>query len=132
MSCNSGIYTVNTGATATAGGSIPLGSIIRRFGCNINLNGNGIIINGAGYYDFDIVLTALPAAAGAITATLMRDGVAVPGATATVTAAAVGEAVTLPLTAMVRQFGNCAGSTYTVVLSAAATVSNIAVTVDKI
>lgn len=59
-------------------------------------------------------------------------GVAVPGATATVTAAAVGEAVTLPLTAMVRQFGNCAGATYTVVLSAAATVSNIAVTVDKI
>ena len=48
MSCNSGIYTVNTGATATAGGSIPLGSINRRFGCNINLNGNGIIINGAG------------------------------------------------------------------------------------
>lgn len=97
-----------------------------------NLNGNGIIINGAGYYDFDIVLTALPAAAGAITATLMRDGVAVPGATATVTASAVGEAVTLPITAMVRQFGNCAGSTYTVVLSGAATVSNIAVTVDKI
>lgn len=55
-----------------------------------------------------------------------------PGATATVTAAAVGEAVTLPITAMVRQFGNCAGATYTVVLSGAATVSNIAVTVDKI
>lgn len=61
-----------------------------------------------------------------------RAGVAVPGATATVTAAAVGEAVTLPITAMVRQFGNCAGATYTVVLSGAATVSNIAVTVDKI
>ena len=59
-------------------------------------------------------------------------GVAVPGATATVTAAAVGEAVTLLITAMVRQFGNCAGATYTVVLSGAATVSNIAVTVDKI
>lgn len=132
MSCNSGIYTVNAGATANAGGAIPLGSIIRRFGCNINLNGNGIIINGAGYYDFDIVLTVLPAAAGAITATLMRDGVAVPGATATATAAAIGDAVTLPITAMVREFGNAPAGTFTVVLSAAATVSNIAVTVDKI
>ena len=42
------------------------------------------------------------------------------------------ELLTLPLTAMVRQFGNCAGATNTVVLSAAATVSNIAVAVDKI
>ncbi len=132
MSCNSAIYTVNTGATATAGGAIPLGSIIRRFGCNVNLNGNGIIINGAGYYDFDIILTAVPAAAGALTATLMRDGVAVPGATATATVATVGNSVTLPITAMVRQFANCDGATYTVVLSGAATVSNIAVTVDKI
>lgn len=132
MSCNSGIYTVNTGATATAGGAIPLGSIIRRFGCNINLNGNGIIINGAGYYDFDVVISAIPATAGAITATLLRDGVAVPGATATTTVATVGNAVTLPITAMVRQFGNCAGSTFTVTLSGAATVSNIAVTVDKL
>ena len=132
MSCDSGIYTVNTGVSFQAGGIVPLGAIIRRFGCGAQLNGNGITVDKAGYYDVDVALTVLPTAAGAITATLMKDGVAVPGATATGTATAVGSAVPLAFGAMVRQFNNCSGSTYTIILSGAATVSNVAVSVEKI
>lgn len=132
MSCDSGIYTVNTGVAVQAGGVIPLGSIIRRFGCALQLNGNGITMDRPGYYDIGVSLTVLPTAAGAITATLLRDGTAVPGATATGTAAAAGSAVPLSFAAMVRQFGNCSGSTFTLILSGAATVSNAAVSVFKI
>lgn len=132
MSCNSAIYTVNSGVSVSANGTIPLGSTVRRFGQNLNLNGNGVIVDGAGYYDIDVAITAIPAAAGAITATLLRDGAVVPGGTATVVSPAVGNPVTLPIKAIIRQFGNCSGSTLTVTLSGAATVSNIAFAADKL
>ena len=53
MSCKSAIFTANTNAQSVAvGGTLALGSTIRRFGCNLNQNGNSITINGcddAGY-----------------------------------------------------------------------------------
>ena len=55
MSCKSAIFTANTNAqTVAVGGMLALGSTIRRYGCNLNQNGNSITINGcddAGYYD---------------------------------------------------------------------------------
>lgn len=132
------IYTVNQGAVAVAvGGIIPLGSINRRFGCKCNnaldLNGNGITINEAGYYDVDISVTATATAAGTVTVTLLRDGVAVPGAVASATAAAAGT-VALPITALVRQACGCSGgSTLALVLGgAAATINNVALKVIKL
>ena len=78
-------------------------------------------------------ITVLPTAAGVITATLQKDGLAVPGATATGTAAAAGNAVNLSISSLIRQFGCCAGqSVITVVLSAAGTVNNMAVVVEKV
>lgn len=135
MSCKA-IYTVNQGAQAVAvGGTISLGSIIRRLGCGcnnaLNLNGNGITISERGYYDVDISVTATAAAAGNVTVTLLRDGVAVPGATATETAAASGT-VALPITPLIRQM-ECSGSTLTLVLTGtAATINNVSVKVVKI
>ena len=74
-----------------------------------------------------------PAEAGAITATLQKDGVSGPGATATGTAAAAGIAVNLSISSLIRQFGCCSGqSVLTVVLSAAGTVNNMAVVVEKV
>lgn len=134
MSCKAAIYTANTGAqTVPVGGTISLGSIIRRFGCGVNLNGNGIVIDREGYYDVDASITATATAAGNITVTLLRDGVAVPGATATATAAAAG-VVALPITALVRQACcNSGGATLTLVLTgAAATVNNVALKVIKL
>lgn len=132
MSNNTGIYTVmNAPADVVAGGVVPLGAINRRFGCGLDLNGNGISMYHAGYYDADVNLTVLPVAAGPITATLYVDGVAYPGAIATGTAAAAADPVNLNISALIRNV--CAGvRTLTVVLDAAATVNNAAVTVLKV
>lgn len=132
------IYTANQGAQALQIGSVlSLGSIIRRFGCKCNnaldLNGNGITISEPGYYDVDASITATAAAAGTVTVTLLRDGVAVPGAVASATAAAAGT-VALPITALVRQAcGYSGGSTLTLVLGGtAATINNVALKVIKL
>ena len=61
---------------------IPLVSLIRRYGCDISFNGNAVNIVGKGYYDIDVSITVPPTAAGTVTATLIKDGVVVPGATA--------------------------------------------------
>ena len=75
MACKSAINTaLTTPTTVLAGGTIPLGAIIRRFGCGMDVNGNGLTICEPGYYDVDVSVTVLPTAATPITATLLRDG----------------------------------------------------------
>lgn len=134
MACKSAIYTADTTAQAVAvGGTIALGTIIRRFGCAVNLNGNGITLSEPGYYDVDISITAAPTAAGVVTATLFQDGTAIPGATASGTAAAAGNPVSLSIDALVRVLCNTAASNLTLVLTgSASSVTNVAVTVEKI
>ena len=134
MSCKSLIYTAMQTPTAVAvNGVIPLGTIVRRYGCNCNLNGNGIAINGQGYYDVDVSVESVPDAAGTVTVQLLKDGVAVPGATAAATVAAVANTVTLAFPATVR-LGCCStGSVLTLLLTgAASTVNNVAARVEKI
>lgn len=134
MSCKSLIYTAMQTPTAVeVNGIIPLGTIVRRYGCNCNLNGNGIAINGQGYYDVDVSVEAVPDAAGTVTVQLLKDGVAVPGATAAATVAAVANTVTLAFPATVR-LGCCStGSVLTLLLTgAASTVNNVAARVEKI
>lgn len=134
MSCKSLIYTAMQTPTAVAvNGVIPLGTIVRRYGCNCNLNGNGIAINGQGYYDVDVSVEAAPTAAGTVTVQLLKDGVAVPGATAAATVAAAADVVTLSFPATVR-LGCCStGSVLTLLLTgAASTVNNVAARVEKI
>lgn len=133
MSCKSALYAAMQTPTAVAvDGVIPLGSLIRRYGCDVTLNGNAVNITGAGYYDVDASVTVSPAAAGTVTITLYKDGVAVPGATASETAAANGT-VDLNIPALVRQVCCAAGSALTLVLTgAAATVNNVALRVQRI
>lgn len=133
MSCKSALYAAMQTPTAVAvDGVIPLGSLIRRYGCDVALNGNAVNITGAGYYDVDASVTVTPAAAGTVTITLYKDGVAVPGATASETAAANGT-VDLSIPALVRQVCCAAGSALTLVLTdAAATVNNVALRVQRI
>lgn len=138
MSCKSVLYAAMQTPTAVAvGGVIPLGSLIRRYGCDVSLNGNAVNITGgnqsAGYYDVDASLTVAPAAVGTVTVTLFKDGVAVPGATASATAAAANDALDLNITALVRQVCCAAGSALTLVLTgAAASVENVALRVQRI
>jgi hypothetical protein len=133
MSCKSALYAAMQTPTAVAvDGVIPLGSLIRRYGCDVALNGNAVNITGAGYYDVDASVTVTPIAAGTVTITLYKDGVAVPGATASETAAANGT-VDLSIPALVRQVCCAAGSALTLVLTgAAATVNNVALRVQRI
>lgn len=133
MSCKSALYAAMQTPTAVAvDGVIPLGSLIRRYGCDVALNGNAVNITGAGYYDVDASVTVSPAAAGTVTITLYKDGVAVPGATASGTAAANGT-VDLSILALVRQVCCAAGSALTLVLTgAAATVNNVALRVQRV
>lgn len=137
MSCKSALYTAMQTPTSVAlNGVIPLGSLIRRYGRDLSLNGNAVNITGAGYYDgyydVDVSVTAAPTAAGTVTATLYKDGVAVPGATASA-AGAAGAPVVLAFPALVRHACCAAGSALTLVLTgAAATVSNAALRVQRI
>ena len=133
MSCKSALYAAMQTPTAVAvDGVIPLGSLIRRYGCDVALNGNAVNITGAGYYDVDASVTVSPAAAGTVTVTLYKDGVAVPGATASETAAANGT-VDLSIPALVRQVCCAAGSALTLMLTGvAATVNNVALRVQRI
>lgn len=126
------IYTTNVTASAVAVGDlIPLGSTSRRYGCNLRQDGNGITAAGAGYYLVTMSATVAPTAAGAVTITGQKDGVAIIGATATSTAAA-GAATDLAFSTVVRNIG-CDSSILSFVLTgAAATVSNFAVSVVKL
>lgn len=133
MSCKSALYTALQTPTAVAvDGVIPLGSLIRRYGCDIALNGNAVNLSGAGYYDVDASITATLTDAGTVAVTLYKDGLAVPGATASETGAADGT-VNLSIPALVRQACCASGSALTLVLSgAAATVTNVALQVQRI
>lgn len=134
MSCKSAIYTaMQTPTEVAVNGVIPLGSLIRRYGCDISLNGNAVNIVGKGYYDVDVSITAAPSAAGTVTATLIKDGVVVPGATASATASAAGDSVVLAFPALVRQACCASGSALSLVLTgAASTVNNVAMRVQRI
>lgn len=123
---------MQTATAVTAGGVIPLGSLIRRYGCDIALNGNAVNLTGTGYYDVDASITATLTAAGTVTVTLYKDGVAVPGATASETGTASGT-VNLNIPALVRQACCASGSALSLVLTeAAATVNNVALRVQRI
>lgn len=128
------IYTTNTSAQAlTAGSIIPVGSTTRRFGKSIRQDGNTITLMGEGYYHVNASATLIPSAAGTVTVTGQKDGVAVVGATASATVAAVSTATNLNLDFIVRNICGCSSSILSFVLTGAdATLSNLAVTVEKL
>lgn len=134
MSCKSALFTANTTAAEyPAGSSVPFGAIARRFGCNADLNGSGIILRGSGYYDVSVSVTAAPTAAGTVTITLLKDGVAVPGMTASQTVAAAGSPTNLALCGLIRE--QCCDSSSTLTLQitgTASTVTNVAAVVEKV
>ncbi len=132
MAC-SAIYVASTGGVSVAsGGTVPLGSVVRRKGCQLALSGDGIVASGTGWYDVVGNVTVSSNAALVVTVALLEDGLPVQGATATVNVAAVGEGnVTVP--AIVRNA--CCGTSKTLTLRVTTstgdpvTVENAALTV---
>jgi hypothetical protein len=130
------LYTANTSSQEVlADGIINPGTIVRKFGCNIGLNGNAIILNGPGYYDIDASITLAPTAVGDVTVTVYKDNVPVQGATASETAAAVGDSINLSISSIVRENCQCCEglSNLTFVLTGEdSTVTNVAIAVEKL
>ena len=132
----SAIYIANTSAQDVAlNGIINLGTVIRRFGPNIGLSGNAVQIDGAGYYDIEASITAAPTAAGNVTVTVYKDGIAIPGATASQATGTANNPVNISISSLVREYCPCGDglSNLTFVLTGtASSVTNVAVVVKKL
>lgn len=130
------IQTVNQSLQAvTAGSTIALGSVIRRFGCNCRLNGNSVIeLSGQGYYEVTATVTLAPTASENVSISLYQDGTPISGAVATGSVTTAGNSITLPLATTVRNNCCCDSiSAITCVLtSGTSTVSNISMRVEKL
>lgn len=127
------IYTaLETSTAVTAGNIIPLGNIVRRYGCNLDLNGNTIETCGCGYYKVTVVATMAAASTDPITVSLQQDGVPVVGASSTITVAGTSDETVLTVIGVIRN--KCdKDSTLSLVLTGAdATVDNMAVIVEKL
>lgn len=124
------IYTVATNVAIAENQSGPFGAIIRRYGCNCQLDGAGINLIGAGYYDLEASLSFTPTATGPVTIRFYQDGVAIPGALATAQGTTA-EPLNLFVAAAVRNCGCDCNSTLTYTVNAAGTIVNLAVDVDK-
>ena len=127
---HSRIYTVATNVAIAANQSGPFGAIIRRYGCNCQLDGAGINLIGAGYYDLEASLTFTPTAAGPVTIQFYQDGQAIPGALAT-TQGTADEPLNLSVVAAIRNCGCNCNTTLTYTIDAAGTIVNLATDVDK-
>ena len=129
----SAIYTTNvSNPTVAVGGIVPVGSTTRRYGCNIRQDGNAITLCGQGYYLVNVSATVAPTAAGTVSLTAQKDGVAIIGATASQTVAAAGIA-NLDITAIVRNACSCESSLLSLILGGVeSVVNNLAVTVEKL
>lgn len=132
----SAIYTTNTSnASIAVDGIIAPGAIVRRFGCNVNLSGDGIRIAGPGYYKVNASFTVAPSDAGTTIITAYKDGVVIQGAVAQEIAAAANDPINLSLVFLVRENCPCCddSSNITFVLSGvAANNLNTAIVVEKI
>lgn len=126
------LQTINqANQVAAANTIIDLGTVLRRFGCNCRLSGNSIEVVGEGYYIIDASISLAPTAAGDVTVTLYKDGVAVPGATAT-GSAAIGDSANLNIVTTIRK-GCCEDNSLLtfMLVDGPSTITNISVRVIK-
>ena len=124
---------MTTPTSVAIGSTVPLGTTIRRFGCNVTQDGNTINIKGKGYFLVTASVTAAPDAVGTVTVSMSKDGVPGSGAAASGSVSAAADPTALPITAIVRNACDCDSSILSFNLSGtASTVQNVAVTVVKL
>lgn len=119
--------------TVAVNSIISLGSVQRRYGCNCRLSGNGIEVDGQGYYTVDAHISVAPTATGNVTVALYNNGVQVPGAIAYGSVSTANNPTTLGITATVRQGCCCdsADNLTLVLLEGAGVVQNVSMRVEK-
>lgn len=137
MSCKSLINVATTSSTAVVtGGTLPLATIVRRRGNEINLSGNAVAITdtGSNYYRVSVTATFTAPVAGVVKLDLQQNGTNVTGATASTTITTANTEVrSLSFTAIVRTFNCCGIDSLSVVnTGVGATFSNIAMQVEKL
>ena len=127
------IQVANQSTQAVAINSIiPLGSTQRRYGCNLRLSGNGIEVNGEGYYTIDADVSIAPTAAGNVIVALYNNGVQIPGAIAYGSVSTATNPVSLCINTTIRQ--RCcddADNLTLVLIAGAGNVQNVSVRVVK-
>lgn len=137
MSCKSLIDVATTASSSVvSNATLPLATIVRRRGCDINLSGNSIAITdcGSNYYLVTVTATFTVPVEGVVTLNLQQNGVNVTGATASTTVTtATTEVRSLSFSAIVRTFNNQGIDSLSIVNSGVgATFSNIDMTVVKL
>lgn len=138
------LYTQNnTAQTVAVGGTINMGTVVRRKGCvcgsgtpYATANGATTTLSNRGrcpeYFKVDATFVVTPTAAGTVTINAVQDGVNV-GAVGTATVVAADTTVTIPVVFGVRLNQGVTSSNITYVLSgAASTVNNVSQTVERI
>lgn len=137
MACKSLIDVATTSSSAVVtNGTLPLATIVRRRGCDVNLSGNSVAITdcGSNYYLVIVTATFTAPVAGVVTLNLQQNGVNVTGATASSTiTTATTEVRSLSFPAIIRTFNSRGIDSLSIVNSGVgATFSNIAMTVNKL
>lgn len=126
------LYGVNRNSqTIIVGDRVDFGSVVRRYGCNLNMSGGEVLVKGEGYYDVDASITFTAGAAGIATITLLKDGSVIPGASASMTVAE-GDVVTLTVPPSVIREKCCCETTISAVISGViGVISNATIRVTK-
>lgn len=126
------LYGVNrTPQTIVVGDRVNFGTIVRRYGCNLNMSGGEVLVTGEGYYDLDASITFVAGAEGIATITLLKDGSVIPGASASQTVA-VGDTITLvtPPSA-IREKCGCESTVTAVISGVIGVINNATIRVTK-
>ncbi len=137
MSCKSLIDVATTTSTSVlAGATLPLATIVRRRGRDVDLSGNSVAVIdcGSNFYLVTVTATFTAPVAGVISIALQQNGTTVTGATAstTITTAST-EVRSLSFSAIVRTYNSAGIDALSIVNTGlAATYSNIDMTVVKL
>lgn len=130
MACPSEIYTVLTNYQIATDAQGPFGSVVRRYGPALRLDGQSVNAYGSGYYEIDASLSFTPTATGPVTIQFYQDGVAIPGALGTAQGTAA-EPVNISVVGLMRNCGCDCNSAITYTVDAAGLIANLAVRIDR-
>ena len=132
--CNNSLIYMNTvtAAVVEANGVIPLTNIARKRGNLIQNGTNSIILNAPGYYKITGTVTFTAPVAGVVTIEAQKNGVEIPGISASTTiTTATTEVRSLAISGVVRVFCNEGVASITLVdTGVAINISNVSLDVE--
>lgn len=127
---NTSVQAVTPATNAPA--IVNLGNTIRRYGCNLRLNGTAIEEVGEGYYEIAGTITVAPTAAGVVTVALFENGDIMTGSMVSSYESSATNPITLPLLATSRLMCCCGNSSITVgVITGEGNVENVSLRIVK-